>query len=81
MSTLSCSAISLTFAVGRTLNPMMMASEAEASRMSDSVIAPVPPWMMLMRTFSVLCLLRASTMASREPCTSDLTTRLSTSAS
>ena len=68
--------MSLMREVGRTLKPMMMACEAEASMMSDSEMAPVPPCTTLMRTFSVLCLLRASVMASRLPCTSALSTRL-----
>ena len=39
---------------GRTLKPMMMAFDADASSTSDSLIAPTPEWMMRILTFSSL---------------------------
>ena len=53
ISTPSCSASSAALRSGRTLKPMMMAFDAEASSTSLSVMAPTPEWMTLMRTFSV----------------------------
>ena len=38
---------------GLTLNPMIIALDADASRTSDSVMAPTPPWMTLMATSSL----------------------------
>ena len=52
MSTFSCSASSCALRSGRTLNPMMMAFEAEASSTSDSVMAPTPERRTLSRTLS-----------------------------
>ena len=40
MSISSLSAICLAFPVGRTLKPIIIASDAEANNTSDSVIAP-----------------------------------------
>jgi hypothetical protein len=40
------SAKAFAFPAGRTLNPIIIASEAEANNTSDSVIAPTPLWMM-----------------------------------
>ena len=45
MSTFSCSASAAALRSGRTLNPMMIAFEADASSTSDSVMAPTPEWM------------------------------------
>ena len=42
MSISSFSAIALAFPIGRTLKPITIASDAEANRTSDSVIAPTP---------------------------------------
>ena len=42
MSTFSCSASSCALRSGRTLKPMMMAFDADASSTSVSVIAPTP---------------------------------------
>ena len=52
MSTFSCSASSCALRSGRTLKPMMMAFEAEASSTSVSVIAPTPERSTFSRTFS-----------------------------
>ena len=52
MSTFSCSANSCALRSGRTLNPMMMAFEAEASSTSDSVMAPTPERRTFNRTLS-----------------------------
>ena len=52
MSISSRSAISCALRSGRTLNPMMMALEAEAGSTSDSLIAPTPDRMMRILTLS-----------------------------
>ncbi len=57
---------------GRTLKPMMMAFDADASSTSDSLIAPTPAWMMRILTFSSLSLVSVSASTSAEPCTSAL---------
>ena len=67
MSTPSCSATSVTRASGRTLKPMITASEAEASITSVSVIVPVELWMIFSLMSSVLSLFSASIRASMEP--------------
>ena len=76
MSIFSRSAVSRTLLSGRTLKPMMMAFEAEASMMSVSVIAPTPPWMQRTRTSSLESFSRDCLTASTEPCTSALMMRL-----
>jgi len=53
MSTFSCSASAAALRSGRTLKPMMIASEATAKSTSFSVIAPTPEWITRIRTFSV----------------------------
>ena len=52
------SAISSAFRSGRTLKPMMIAFDAEASSTSDSLIAPTPAWMMRILTFSSVSLVQ-----------------------
>ena len=52
MSTSSCSASSCALRSGRTLKPMMIALDAEASSTSVSVIAPTPDRSSFSRTFS-----------------------------
>ena len=52
MSTFSRSATSAALRSGRTLKPMMIAFDAEASSTSDSLIAPTPLWMIRILTFS-----------------------------
>ena len=52
MSTSSCSASSCALRSGRTLKPMMMAFDAEASSTSVSVMAPTPDRSSLKRTLS-----------------------------
>ncbi len=42
MSISSLSAIIRAFPIGRTLNPITIASDADANNTSDSVIAPTP---------------------------------------
>ncbi len=64
-------------ASGRTLKPTMMALAVEASRISDSEIAPTPLWMTLTATSSLESLSRLALTASAEPWTSALTTMLS----
>ena len=72
MSTFSCSAISCALRSGRTLKPMMIAFDAEASSTSVSVIAPTPERNSLSRTFSFESLVSKSVITSTEPCTSPL---------
>ena len=43
----SLSAIARALPIGLTLNPITIASEAEANKTSDSVMAPTPLWMIL----------------------------------
>ena len=76
ISTFSRSATSCALRSGRTLKPMTTALEAEASRMSDSVMAPTPEWRTLTRTFSVDMRPSESASTSTEPCTSPLRMRL-----
>ena len=75
MSIFSRSAISRTLLSGRTLKPMMMALDAEASMTSVSVIAPTPPWMQRTRTSSLESFSSDCRTASTEPCTSALMMR------
>ena len=77
MSTPSRSAARRASARGRTLKPMMIASEAEASITSDSLMPPVCEWMMLIATCSCGTLAISSWSASSEPATSALRTMLS----
>ena len=77
MSTPSRSPARRASASGRTLKPMMIASEAEASITSDSLMPPVWEWMMLIATRSCGTLAISSWSASREPATSALRTMLS----
>ena len=72
MSTLSRSARSAALRSGRTLKPMMMASDADASSTSDSLIAPTPDRRILIFTLSVLSFASESASTSAEPCTSAL---------
>ena len=57
MSTPSRSASCRASAFGRTLKPMMMAFDAEASMTSDSVMPPTPVWMTLTAHLGALDLL------------------------
>ncbi len=72
ISTFSCSASSCALRSGRTLKPMMMAFDADASSTSLSVMAPTPECSTLMRTFSFESLASESASTSTEPCTSPL---------
>ena len=56
----------------RVLNPTTIAFDADASRMSLSVMSPAPSWRMLIRTSSVESCSRACSMAPSEPDTSAL---------
>ena len=76
MSTFSFSACCLDLPVGRTLKPMMMASEALANVTSVSVMPPTAECTMLMRTSDWSIFSNASRSASMEPCTSAFTMRL-----
>ena len=64
MSTCSLSAVDVAPIEGLTLNPIIMALDADASITSDSVMAPTPEWITFTRTSSLLIfsseLLRAS---------------------
>ena len=64
-------------AAGRTLMPTTMALAVEASRISDSLIAPTPAWITRTRTSSFDSFSRLARTASAEPCTSALTMRFS----
>ncbi len=75
MSTFSFSACWRDLPVGRTLKPMMMASEAAARVTSVSVMPPTAECTTLMRTSDWSILSKASRSASMEPCTSALTMR------
>ncbi len=77
MSTFSFFAVDAACPAGRTLKPMMIASEALARFTSFSVMPPTPVWMTFTFTCSVLTSVRALTSASMDPCTSALTTSLS----
>ena len=77
MSTPSRSAARSASSSGRTLKPMMIASEAEASITSDSLMPPVCEWMMLIATRSCGTFAISSWSASSEPATSALRTMLS----
>jgi len=57
------SASSVTRGLARTLNPMMIAPEAEASMTSVSEMAPVEEWMILSLTSSEISLARESEIA------------------
>ena len=72
MSISSLSANCFAFPCGRTLNPIIIASEAEANNTSDSVIAPTPLCIMLIWISSVDNLENESANASTEPSTSPL---------
>ena len=73
MSTCSRSATSAALRSGRTLNPMTMAFDAEASSTSDSLMAPTPERMMLILTLSSESFVSVSASTSAEPCTSAFT--------
>ena len=77
ISTSSVSAILRAVPVGRTLKPTIIASEAAASMISESLIAPTAPWITLTCIFSVDSLMSESLSASTEPSTSALTITLS----
>ena len=62
---------------GRTLNPTIIASEADANNTSDSVIAPTPLWMMLTCISSVDNFWNESVNASTDPSTSPFNMMLS----
>src|SRR5579859_230423 len=72
ISTSSCSASSCALRSGRTLNPMIMAFDAEASNTSVSVMAPTPVCRTLILTFSLESFESESASTSTEPCTSPL---------
>ena len=72
MSTFSCSASSCALRSGRTLKPMMMAFDADASSTSLSVMAPTLARMTLIFTFSFDSLASRSLSTSTEPPTSPL---------
>ena len=72
MSTFSRSATSAALRSGRTLKPMMIAFDADASSTSDSLMAPTPLWMMRTLTFSSVSFVSVSASTSAEPCTSAL---------
>ena len=71
-STFSCSASASALRSGRTLNPMMMAFDADASSTSDSLIAPTPEWITRILTFSFDSFWRVSVSTSADPPTSVL---------
>ena len=73
--TFSFSAWTRDLPVGRTLKPMMMASEAAARVTSVSVMPPTAECTMLMRTSDWSILSKASRRASMEPWTSAFTMR------
>ena len=75
MSTFSLSAAAFAIASGRTLNPMMIALDAEAKITSDSLMAPTPPCTTLIITSSLESFMRLCFTASTDPCTSAFTTR------
>ncbi len=70
MSISSLSAIDLALPIGRTLNPIIIASDAEANKTSDSVIGPTPLWMIFTCISSVESFWNESVNASTEPSTS-----------
>ena len=72
ISTRSRSATTAALRSGRTLKPMMMAFEVEASSTSDSLTAPTPVWMMRIFTRSSPSLASDSASTSAEPWTSAL---------
>ena len=61
---------------GLTLNPMIIALDADASRTSDSVMAPTPPWITLMATSSLDNFSKDCFTAWTEPWTSAFITML-----
>ena len=67
MSTCSCSAVAFAVASGFTLNPMMIALDAEARETSDSLMAPTPPWITFTTTSSLESLVKLCFTASTEP--------------
>src|SRR3972149_3966975 len=71
-STFSVSAARRAVSLIRVLNPTTIAFEAEASRMSLSLISPAPSWRMLIFTSSVASWPRAWVIAPSEPETSVL---------
>ncbi len=75
MSTCSSLARACTFVLGRTLKPIIMASETAARDTSDSVIVPVAACTILIFTSSLDSLTRDSVRASMEPWTSALRIR------
>ena len=72
MSICSFSESFLALSVGLTLNPTIIASDAEASKTSDSVIAPTPLKIILTWISSVDKFSNESVSASTDPSTSPL---------
>ena len=72
MSTFSCSASAAALRSGRTLKPMMMAFDADASSTSDSLIAPTPECSTRIFTLSFESFCSVSVSTSAEPPTSVL---------
>jgi len=62
----------LALPIGRTLNPIITASDAEANKTSLSVIGPTPLWIILTCISSVDSFWNESVKASTEPSTSPL---------
>ena len=77
MSISSCSASAFALPAGLTLNPIIMASDADANNTSDSVIAPTPLCIIFTKISSVDSLENESESASTEPSTSPLSIILS----
>ncbi len=72
ISTFSCSASAAALRSGRTLKPMTMAFDAEASSTSDSLMAPTPEWITRTLTLSLESFCSVSVSTSAEPPTSVL---------
>ena len=72
ISTFSCSASACALRSGRTLKPMMMAFDAEASSTSVSVMAPTPECSTRILTLSFESFCSVSVSTSAEPPTSAL---------
>ncbi len=72
ISTFSCSATASALRSGRTLKPIMIAFEADASSTSDSLIAPTPEWITRTLTFSFESFCSVSVSTSADPPTSVL---------
>jgi hypothetical protein len=72
ISTFSCSASAAALRSGRTLKPMMMAFDADASSTSDSLMAPTPERITRTFTLSLESFCSVSVSTSAEPPTSVL---------